>query len=118
LGARPDDSALWYTIHVDHVKHVNTFGGGREMVTVSSEEVRDGLGDLINKVAYGGERVMVTRRGKKIVGIISAEEMELLDAILDAIEDEIDVPLVKERLAEMEKGGGIPLEQLKRELGL
>jgi len=88
------------------------------MVTVSSEEVRDGLGELINRVAYGGERVMVTRRGKKIVGIVSAEEMELLDAVLDSIEDEIDVPLVRERLAEMEREGGIPLEQLKAELGL
>ena len=88
------------------------------MVTVSSEEARDGLGDLINRVAYGGERVMVTRRGKKIVGIVSAQEMELLEAVLDAIEDEIDVPLVKERLAEMEREGAISLEQLKAELGL
>lgn len=88
------------------------------MVTVSSEQVRDGLGELINRVAYGGERVMVTRRGKKIAGIISAEELELLEAVLDAIEDEIDIPLVKKRLAEAEKEGWIPLEQLEKELGL
>ena len=88
------------------------------MVTVSSEQVRDGLGELINRVAYGGERVMVTRRGKKVVGIITAEELELLEAVLDAIEDEIDIPLVKERIAEMEREGGIPLEQLEKELGL
>lgn len=88
------------------------------MLTVSSEEVRDGLGDLINRVAYGGERVMVTRRGKKIVGIISAEELELLERVLDAVEDEIDIPLVNERLAEMEREGGVPLEQLEKELGL
>lgn len=87
------------------------------MVTVSSEEVRDGLGELINRVAYGGERVMVTRRGKKIVGIITAEEMELLEAVLDAIEDEIDIPLVKERMAEIERGEYVSLEQLKSELG-
>jgi len=88
------------------------------MVTVSSEEVRDGLGELINRVAYGGERVMVTRRGKKIVGIVSAKEMELLEAVLDAIEDEIDVPLIKERLAEIERGECVPWDQVKRELGL
>lgn len=88
------------------------------MVTVTSEEVRDGLGELINRVAYGGERVMVTRRGKKIVGIVSAEEMELLDAVLDAIEDEIDIPLIKERLAEVERGEFVPWEQVKDELGL
>jgi prevent-host-death family protein len=88
------------------------------MVTVSSEEVRDGLGELINRVAYGGERVMVTRRGKKIVGIVSAEEMELLEAVLDAIEDEIDKPLIRERIAEIERGECVPWEQVKHELGL
>ena len=88
------------------------------MVTVSSEQVRDGLGELINRVAYGGERVMVTRRGKRIVGIVSAEEMELLEAVLDAIEDEIDIPLIKERIAEIERGEGVPWEQVKHELGL
>ena len=88
------------------------------MVTVSSEEVRDGLGELINRVAYGGERVMVTRRGKKIVGIVSAEEMELLEAVLDAIEDKIDIPLVKERMAEIDRGEWVSPEQLKSELGL
>lgn len=88
------------------------------MVTVSSEKVRDGLGELINRVAYGGERVMVTRRGKKIVGIVSAEEMELLEAVLDAVEDEIDIPLIKERLAEIERGEYVLWEQAKRELGL
>ncbi len=88
------------------------------MVTVSSEQVRDGLGDLINRVVYGGERVMVTRRGKNVVAIISAEELELLEEVLDAIEDEIDIPLVKDRLAEAEKEGWIPLEQLEKELGL
>lgn len=87
------------------------------MVTVSSEQVRDGLGELINRVAYGGERVMVTRRGKKIVGIVSAEEMELLEVVLDAIEDEIDIPLIKERIAEIERGEGVPWEQVKGLLG-
>ncbi len=88
------------------------------MVTVSSEAVRDGLGDLINRVAYGGERVMVTRRGKKIVGIISAKELELLEEVLDAIEDQIDIPRVKRRLAQAKREGTIPLEQLEAELGL
>ena len=86
------------------------------MVTVSSEELRDGLGELINRVACGGERVMVTRRGKKIVGIISAEELELLEEALDAIEDEIDIPLIKERMAEIERGEFVTLEQLEREV--
>ena len=44
--------------------------------------------------------------------------MELLEAVLDAIEDEIDIPLIKERIAEIERGECVPWEQVKRELGL
>lgn len=57
------------------------------MVTVTSEEVRAGLGELINRVAYGGERVMVTRRGKPVVAFVSLEDLEFIEKVLDALED-------------------------------
>lgn len=40
------------------------------------------LADLVNRAAYGGERVVLTRRGKAIAAIVSAEELELLDRLL------------------------------------
>ena len=61
---------------------------------------------------------MREKRDKPTGDAIPDEQTISLEELLDAIEDELDVPLVKERLAEMEKDGGIPLEQLKRELGL
>ena len=89
------------------------------MVTVTSEEVRDGLGELINRVAYGGERVMVTRRGKPVAALVSLEDLEFMEKVLDALEDEIDLPIVKERLAEFERTGeAVPWEQVKAKLGL
>lgn len=90
-----------------------------EPVSVTSEELRLGLGDLINRVKYGNERVRVTRRGKPVMALVSVEDLELLEQVLDAIEEEIDLPIVKERLKRYEETGeAIPWEQVKAERGL
>jgi hypothetical protein len=61
---------------------------------------------------------MREKRDKPTGDAIPDEQTISLEELLDAIEDELDVPLVKERLAEMEREGSIPLEQIERELGL
>ena len=83
------------------------------MTTVTSEEVRDQLGEIINRVAYGRERMIVTRRGKKLAALVPMEDLELLEQVLDALEDQIDLPLVKQRLAEVEREGTISWESIK-----
>ncbi|MEU6551737.1 type II toxin-antitoxin system Phd/YefM family antitoxin [Streptomyces sp. NPDC046915] len=50
-------------------------------------QARAELADLINRVVYGGERVVVTRHGKPLVALVSAADLERLDA-LDQPEDE------------------------------
>ncbi|MFD7136892.1 type II toxin-antitoxin system Phd/YefM family antitoxin [Streptomyces sp. NPDC059894] len=50
-------------------------------------QARAELADLINRVVYGGERVVVTRHGKPLVALVSAADLERLDA-LDAPGDE------------------------------
>ena len=90
-----------------------------DAVSVTSEELRLGLGELINRVKYGNERLRVTRRGKPVMALVSVEDLELLEQVLDAIEDEIDLPIVKKRLKHFdETGEGIPWEQIKAERGL
>lgn len=90
-----------------------------DAIDVTSEQLRLGLGELINRVKYGGERVRVTRRGKPAAALISIEDLELLEDVLAAIEDEIDTPIVKERLKHYkETGEFIPWEQIKAEHGL
>ncbi|MDO8682771.1 MAG: type II toxin-antitoxin system Phd/YefM family antitoxin [Armatimonadota bacterium] len=84
--------------------------------TVTSEEVRLNLGDLINRVVYRGERVRVTRRGKPVMALVSMEDLEFMEQVLDALEDEMDLPIIKERLKRFEATGeGIPWEQFKAE---
>ncbi|MFF3848128.1 type II toxin-antitoxin system Phd/YefM family antitoxin [Streptomyces sp. NPDC002328] len=50
-------------------------------------QARAELADLINRVVYGGERVVVTRHGKPLVALVSAADLERLDA-LDATAEE------------------------------
>ena len=46
-------------------------------------QARAELADLINRVVYGGERVVVTRHGKPLVALVSAADLARL-AELDA----------------------------------
>ncbi|KQX78247.1 MULTISPECIES: type II toxin-antitoxin system Phd/YefM family antitoxin [unclassified Streptomyces] len=50
-------------------------------------QARAELADLINRVVYGGERVVVTRHGKPLVALVSAADLERLDE-LDKAEEE------------------------------
>ncbi|MFE9120251.1 type II toxin-antitoxin system Phd/YefM family antitoxin [Streptomyces sp. NPDC007172] len=43
-------------------------------------QARAELAELINRVVYGGERVVVTRHGKPLVALVSAADLEKLEA--------------------------------------
>lgn len=49
--------------------------------TISTSKAREFLADLITEVAYKGERVILTRHGKPVAAIISAEDLERLEAL-------------------------------------
>ncbi|MFM9446535.1 type II toxin-antitoxin system Phd/YefM family antitoxin [Streptomyces acidiscabies] len=50
-------------------------------------QARAELADLINRVVYGGERVVVTRHGKPLVALVSAADLERLDAMDAPVEE-------------------------------
>ncbi len=52
-------------------------------------QARAELADLINRVVYGGERVVVTRHGKPLVGLVSAADLERLDAMEEQEQDAV-----------------------------
>ncbi|MET8166206.1 type II toxin-antitoxin system Phd/YefM family antitoxin [Streptomyces sp. NPDC057456] len=52
-------------------------------------QARAELADLINRVVYGGERVVVTRHGKPLVALVSAADLERLDALDKAAEEPV-----------------------------
>jgi prevent-host-death family protein len=83
----------------------------RDMSTV---ELRGNLSDAVNRAAFGKERVILTRRGRRLAGIVPLEDVELLEAL----EDRTDIEDAKKALKEAAKKGTISLEKLKKELGL
>ncbi|TGB14208.1 type II toxin-antitoxin system Phd/YefM family antitoxin [Streptomyces sp. MZ04] len=52
-------------------------------------QARAELADLINRVVYGGERVVVTRHGKPLVALVSAADLERLQELPDAAEEQV-----------------------------
>src|SRR3954468_10045222 len=42
--------------------------------------------ETVNQVAYGKERVLVTRHGKALVALVPVEDLELIEAMEDRID--------------------------------
>jgi prevent-host-death family protein len=81
---------------------------------INATEVRDGFADVINRVAYRGERIVVHRRGKDVVALVPVGDV----ALLQALEDHIDIEEARKALAEAKAKGTADWESLKAELGL
>ncbi|WP_405875152.1 MULTISPECIES: type II toxin-antitoxin system Phd/YefM family antitoxin [unclassified Streptomyces] len=52
-------------------------------------QARAELADLINRVVYGGERVVVTRHGKPLVALVSAADLERLEELQEPAEEQV-----------------------------
>jgi prevent-host-death family protein len=59
--------------------------------TIGIAKAREGLSDLINEVAFGGERYVVERRGKPLAALIGADEYRQLTELLAeaGVDDEV-----------------------------
>ncbi|MER5796286.1 type II toxin-antitoxin system Phd/YefM family antitoxin [Streptomyces sp. NPDC001980] len=53
-------------------------------------QARAELAELINRVVYGGERVVVTRHGKPLVALVSATDLERLEELPEPAEEHVD----------------------------
>lgn len=66
------------------------------MTTMSIAEARNNLADTINRVSYGGERIVFARRGKPVAALVSAEDLALLQRIEDAEDGRAAAKVLKE----------------------
>jgi len=79
---------------------------------IPATEAREKLADILNDVAFRGERVVLERHGKSVAAVVSVEDLELLERL----EDELDLDAARKAIAE--KGARIPWKRLKAEMGL
>jgi prevent-host-death family protein len=84
------------------------------MGQVNTVNARAQFSEIINRAAFGKERVTLTRRGKEIVAVVPIEDVQLLEAL----EDKIDLEEARASLAEAKKKGTVPWEKIKKELGI
>ena len=81
------------------------------MTTVTPSEVRAHLSDMLSKIARKGNRVVVTRGGKKFAALVPLDDLEFFEKL----EDRMDIEDAKTALKE---SGSIPWEKVKANLGL
>jgi prevent-host-death family protein len=55
------------------------------MTVISASDARANFQEIINRVEYGGERILIQRHGKTAVAVIGLEDLKRLQALEDAI---------------------------------
>jgi prevent-host-death family protein len=86
------------------------------MARLAVTKAREDLAEMLNRVAYGHERVVLERRGKNVAALIPIEDLE----ILEMLEDKVDLEAAKRVLAQAKAKGEkpIPWKVVKKNLGL
>lgn len=82
------------------------------MDSISTADARQNLAELINRVAYGKERVVLTRHGREIAALVPVEDLTLVEKIRLYLRRRE----VEEALRDVESRGGIPFDELLRDL--
>ena len=81
---------------------------------ITTVAARQNFSELINRVAYGKDRVLLTRRSRPLVAVVPIEDI----ALLEAMEDRDDLNAARAALREVKRKGTIPWTRMKKELGL
>jgi prevent-host-death family protein len=81
------------------------------MPRVNATEARSDFADLLNRVAYRGDRIVVHRRGKNVAALVPIRDLDLLREFEDRIDNENADKALKE-------SGRIPWDKVKKKLRL
>ena len=84
----------------------------QRLIEVRVSDARRDLSEHINRVAYGNERIVFTRHGKGVVALVPIADAELLQRL----EDEADMAILRERLADDDVSGYIAHAEVAADL--
>jgi prevent-host-death family protein len=82
------------------------------MTRLATSKAREMFSDILNRVAYAGERIVLQRRGKDLAAIIPLGDLNYLEEL----EDRLDVEAARTALDESKER--IPYDKVRKELGL
>jgi prevent-host-death family protein len=86
------------------------------MRRLNVSKAREEFPEVVNRAAYAKERTIVSRCGKDLAAVIPIDDLRLLERLAHEEMNRIDLEAAHPALAE--RGENIPLEQVKKELGL
>lgn len=81
---------------------------------ISVADARNDLAALLNRVAYGKERLVITRHGREVAAIVPLEDLNLANRLRRFVARKD----VSRALAELDAGQAASWEKLREELGL
>ena len=84
------------------------------MTIYTTSEFRKDTAEIVNRVAYGRERVLVGRHGKPVAALIPVEDLELLEYL----EDQVDARTLRKARKAVEREGAVPWPKVKADAGL
>jgi prevent-host-death family protein len=89
------------------------------MKTLTLTEARNRLLNLADELEKDPSSVVeVSRRGKRVMALISAELYDSLVETLEVLSDRRTTSRLRKALRELDQGKGIPWGRARRELGL
>ena len=83
-----------------------------KVAKISTTTAREEFSEIVNRAAFGKERVVLTRHGKGLVAVVPVEDLEALEAL----EDRLDVEAAEKAITEAKEKGEkpIPWEKAKK----
>lgn len=84
------------------------------MTRLTTTEARKDFSALVNRTAYGKERVVLRRRGRDLAALVPIEDLTLLEQL----EDALDLEEARRALADPRNRRRVPWNKLKAGLGL
>jgi prevent-host-death family protein len=82
------------------------------MTRLTASQLRGDMATAINRVAFGGERIVLQRNNKDVAALVSVEDLNLLREL----EDRVDLAEIRKALKE--PGVNIPWKDIKKKLGI
>ena len=79
------------------------------MSVVSVSQMKEALSEILNRAAFGRERIVIASRGKPKAAVIGIDDLELLEELEDAL-------AVREAIEEHKRGETVSLAELIAEL--
>ena len=86
------------------------------MVMLPLSDVKARLSEIAEEVDRTHERVHITRNGREYVVLISAEDLESVEATLELLADPTAQQRVAQAQQEIDRGEGLSLDQVEQSL--